>query len=41
MTGESLPVDVAVGGSVFSGAINRFGTVDIRVTKVSGETAIQ
>ena len=29
MTGESLPVDVAVGDSVFGGAINRFGTVDL------------
>ena len=41
MTGESLPMDVAVGDSVFSGAINRFGTVDIRVTKVSGDSALQ
>ena len=41
MTGESLPVDVAVGDSVFSGAINRFGAVDIEVTKVSGDSALQ
>ena len=41
MTGESLPVDVAVGDSVFSGAINRFGAIDIKVTKVSGDSALQ
>ena len=41
MTGESLPVDVGVGDSVFSGAINRFGAVDIEVTKVSGDSALQ
>ncbi len=41
MTGESLPVDKAVGDSVFSGAINRFGAIDIKVTKVSGDSALQ
>jgi len=41
MTGESLPVDVAAGDSVFSGTINRFGAVDIKVTKVSGDSALQ
>jgi len=41
MTGESLPVDKAVGDSVFSGTINRFGAIDIEVTKVSGDSALQ
>jgi len=41
MTGESLPVDKAAGDSVFSGAINRFGAVDIEVSKVSGDSALQ
>jgi len=41
MTGESLPVDKAIGDSVFSGTINRFGSVDIEVTKVSGDSALQ
>ena len=41
MTGESLPVDVAVGDSVFSGTINRFGAIDIEVTKVSGDSSLQ
>ena len=41
MTGESLPVDAAVGDSVFSGSINRFGAIDIQVTKVSGDSALQ
>ena len=41
MTGESLPVDVGVGDGVFSGTINRFGAIDIEVTKVSGDSALQ
>lgn len=34
MTGESLPVDKTAGDGVFCGTINRFGSVDIRATKV-------
>ncbi len=41
MTGESLPVDVGVGDGVFSGTINRYGAIDIAVTKVSGDSALQ
>ena len=41
MTGESLPVDKAIGDSVFCGTINRFGAIDIEVTKVSGDSALQ
>lgn len=41
MTGESLPVDKAVGDSVFCGMINRFGTVDIRATKIAEDSSLQ
>ena len=30
MTGESLPVDKAPGDEVYSGTVNRFGSVKIR-----------
>lgn len=41
MTGESLPVNKAVGDSVFCGTINRFGTVDIRATKIGEDNSLQ
>ncbi len=41
MTGESLPVDKAVGDGVFSGTVNRFGSVDIRATKVGEDSSLQ
>ena len=41
MTGESLPVDKAVGDTVFCGTINRFGAIDIRATKVGEDSSIQ
>lgn len=41
MTGESLPVDKAVGETVFSGTINRFGAVDICVSKVGEDSSLQ
>ena len=41
MTGESLPVDKAAGDSVFGGTINRFGSVDIRATKVGEDSSLQ
>lgn len=41
MTGESLPVDKTVGDEVFSGTINRFGSVDIRAQKVGQESSLQ
>lgn len=34
MTGESLPVDKTVGDEAYSGTLNLYGSVDIRVTKV-------
>ncbi len=41
MTGESLPVDKAIGDGVFTGTINRFGSVDIEVTKAFGDSSLQ
>lgn len=41
MTGESLPVDKNVGDEVFGGTINRFGTIDIRATKVGEDSSLQ
>ncbi len=40
MTGESLPVDKAVGDSVYCGTVNRFGSVDIRATKVGEDSSL-
>lgn len=41
MTGESLPVDKTVGDSVFCGTINRFGTIDIRASKLGEDCSLQ
>ncbi len=41
MTGESLPVDKCAGDEVFSGTVNRFGVIDIRATKVGGDSSLQ
>ena len=41
MTGESLPVDKAAGDEVFSGTVNRFGSIDIRATKVGEDSSLQ
>ena len=41
MTGESMPVDKAVGDTVFCGTINRFGAIDIRATKVGEDSSLQ
>ena len=41
MTGESLPVDKAVGDTVCSGTINRFGSIDIEATKVGEDSSLQ
>ncbi len=41
MTGESLPVDKTVGDEVFTGTINRFGSVDIKVTKSFANSSLQ
>lgn len=41
MTGESVPVDKNIGDEVFCGTINRFGTVDIRASKVNEDSSLQ
>ncbi len=41
ITGESLPVDKAIGDGVFCGTINRFGSIDIRVTQVGENSSLQ
>lgn len=41
MTGESLPVDKAVGEGVFCGTVNCFGSIDIRATKVGEDSSLQ
>jgi Cd2+/Zn2+-exporting ATPase len=40
ITGESLPVDKAVGDQVFSGTSNVTGAMDIRVTKAGRDTTL-
>ncbi|MDE7399183.1 MAG: cation-translocating P-type ATPase [Oscillospiraceae bacterium] len=41
MTGESLPVDKTVGESVFCGTMNRFGSIDIKATRVGEDSSLQ
>lgn len=41
ITGESLPVDKEIGDSIFCGTINRFGSVDIKATKVGEDSSLQ
>ncbi len=41
MTGESLPVDKAVGDNVFCGTTNRYGTIDITATSVGEDSSLQ
>ncbi|SHN74793.1 heavy metal translocating P-type ATPase [Desulfitobacterium chlororespirans] len=41
MTGESLPIDKGAGDSVFSGTLNRFGSIDIMATKVGEDSSLQ
>ena len=40
-TGESLPVDKEAGDNVFSGTINRFGSIDMEATKVGEDSSLQ
>jgi len=40
ITGESLPRDKGIGEDVFAGTQNLTGMIEIRVTRVGGETAI-
>lgn len=41
MTGESFPVDKGIGETVFCGTINRFGSIDIKATKVGEDSSLQ
>lgn len=41
LTGESMPVDKALGDEVFSGTVNRFGAIDIKATKVGEDSSLQ
>ena len=40
VTGESLPVDKAVGDSVFGGTISQTGELDLRVTAAAGDSTL-
>ncbi|MBM6774191.1 heavy metal translocating P-type ATPase [Olsenella profusa] len=40
MTGESLPQDKGPGDDVFSGTINRFGSIDLTATKVGEDSSL-
>ena len=41
MTGESIPVDKAVGDNVFSGTINLYGSIDFEASKVGKDSSLQ
>lgn len=41
MTGESIPVDKAPGDVVYCGTINRFGTIDVRASKVGEDSSLR
>lgn len=40
ITGESIPVDKTTGDTVFAGTINDSGSIDVKVTKHTDDTAI-
>ena len=40
MTGEPVPVDVAVGDEVTSGCVNQFGSIDVRAARVGEDSSI-
>ena len=41
MSGESIPVDLSEGDSVFSGAVNQFGSFEMKAIKVGEDSSIQ
>ena len=41
LTGESLPVDKGPGEEVFSGTVNQFGAITMRVTRAGEDSSIQ
>ena len=40
ITGESVPVEVAVGDLVFAGTINQYGRLIVEVTRIGSDTAL-
>jgi heavy metal translocating P-type ATPase len=40
ITGESVPIDVTVGGQIFNGSINMDGLLTIRVSQVGNDTTL-
>ena len=40
ITGESLPVDKAVGDTIFAGTVNQSGSFEYRVTALAGNTTL-
>lgn len=40
ITGESVPVEVTVGGTVFAGTINQYGRLIVEVTRTGSDTAL-
>ncbi len=40
VTGESLPIDKALGDDVFAGTINTLGAIEVRVSKVGPDTTL-
>jgi Cd2+/Zn2+-exporting ATPase len=40
ITGESLPVEKAAGSEVFAGTINQQGALEVRVTRLAGDTTL-
>ncbi len=41
LTGESLPIDKTVGQKVFTGALNCFGSIDVKVQKAFADSSLQ
>lgn len=41
LTGEAVPVEKAVGAQVFSGTINLWGSVEVKVTRLPSESTLQ
>ena len=41
VTGESVPVDKTVGDEVYSGTVNQFGAIVVKVTKADSDSSLQ